>query len=77
MSGPPEKRSGPFTSAKGNGPETLLRLAEGYHGSGWKQWQREARRLAGEYVTTGREATRLAFERHVGGMLVQLREMAR
>lgn len=32
-------------------------------------WQREAARLAAQYLATGREAHRLAFARHVGGML--------
>jgi hypothetical protein len=36
-------------------------------------WQREARRLAGEYLTTGRETHREAFERHMGGILQQMR----
>lgn len=32
-------------------------------------WQREAARLAAQYLATGREAHRLAFARHVAGML--------
>lgn len=32
-------------------------------------WQREAARLAAQYLATGRPEHRLAFARHVGGML--------
>ncbi len=37
-------------------------------------WQREASRLASEYIRTGRELRRLAFLRHMGGMLLRFRE---
>ena len=34
---------------------------------------KEARRLAGEFLLTGRPNHRKAFERHMGGILVQMR----
>ena len=36
-------------------------------------WMKEARRLAGEFLLTGRPNHRKAFERHMGGILVQMR----
>jgi hypothetical protein len=41
------------------------------------RWQREARRLAFEYLLTGREIDRAAFERHMGGVLLRAREVVR
>jgi hypothetical protein len=38
------------------------------------QWQQEAARLAREYLCTGRESHRGAFERHMGGILARARE---
>jgi hypothetical protein len=75
--GPPKKRSDPFSLVAGTGPGSKLRIAIGYHGAGAKQalftaWQLEAARLALEYLRTAREIHRLAFERHMGGMLAPL-----
>ena len=39
-----------------------------------KRWHREAARLEREYLRSGREVHRLAFERHMGGMLQRFRE---
>lgn len=36
-------------------------------------WQNEARRLAGEYLITGDDRHKGAFERHMGGILQQMR----
>ena len=36
-------------------------------------WENEAVRLAAEYFRTDREIHRFAFERHMGGVLMQLR----
>ena len=62
----PQKRSTPWT-ANLTGHATNQR-SETYH-----PWQNEARRLAGEYLTTGRETHRQAFERHMGAILQQMR----
>ena len=72
------KRSGPFSLAAGTGSENRLRLAEDYRSRGVCQahlaaWRREAARLAREYLRTGREIHRIAFQEHVGGMLMRLR----
>ena len=78
--GPP-KRSGPFTPPSGTALENKPRFAgKEYHVRTPRQlniavWQQEAARLAAEYLRTGREVHRLAFERHVGGMLLRLREL--
>jgi hypothetical protein len=65
-------------AALAGGNTKTIRLAAGYLSAGasqalFKAWQREAARLAREYLRTGREVHRLAFERHVGGMLMRLR----
>ena len=60
------------------GDTKTLRLAAAYLSASasqalFKAWQREAARLAREYLRTGRPIHRLAFERHMGGMLIRLR----
>lgn len=37
-------------------------------------WMTEAKRLADEYLFTGLEKHRLAFERQMGGILVKMKE---
>ena len=56
-----------------------LGLLASYHVSMPKElniagWQREAARLVFEYLRTGREIHRLAFVRHIDGMLMRFRE---
>jgi hypothetical protein len=63
------------------GDTKTLRLAAAYLPVGgsqaqFKAWQREAARLAREYLRTGRPIHRLAFERHMGGMLQRFRKAA-
>jgi hypothetical protein len=70
--GPPVKRRAP--GQRNPSAVSDVRLANGYLDAKGAQasftaWQREAVRLASEYLRTGREIHRLAFERHVGGML--------
>jgi hypothetical protein len=40
----------------------------------FKGWRHEAARLANLYRLTGRELHKLAFERHVAGILLQVKE---
>jgi hypothetical protein len=42
----------------------------------FKAWQREAARLAQEYLRSGREVHRLALLRHLTAMLLRPRRMA-
>jgi hypothetical protein len=56
-----------------------FQLANSHHETGSLQasfaaWQREAARIAREYLRTGRAVHRSAFERHMGGMLLRLRK---
>ena len=59
--------------------QELRLLEKDYHGAKRIQaslpaWQKEAARLAYEYTQTGRELHRFAFERHMGGILMRMRE---
>jgi hypothetical protein len=66
--------------AAGQGGNTkTLQLRAAYLTAGgsqaqFKTWQREAARLAREYLRSGREVHRFAFERHMGGMLQRFQE---
>jgi hypothetical protein len=61
------------------GDTKTIRLTAAYLTAGVSQaqfaaWRREAARLAREYLRTGQEIHRLAFERHMGGMLQRFRK---
>ena len=63
--------------------QSTNRLQNQYHGILAVQgeslphpWMREAARLADEFLTTGRAIHREAFERQMGGILVQMRRPA-
>ena len=67
-------------AALAGGNTKTIRLTARYLSAGashalFKAWQREAVRLEREYLRTGRPIHRLAFERHMGGMLIQLRAL--
>ena len=62
------------------GDTKTIRLTAAYLTAGgsqaqFKAWQREAARLAREYLRTGREIHRIAFSRHLNGMLLRLRRI--
>jgi hypothetical protein len=76
-------RAGPKRSAPQEtnlaGRQKELRLTACYHDAKGTQasftaWQREGARLVREYLHTGREVHRFAFERHMGGMLLRARK---
>jgi hypothetical protein len=76
--GPGQKRNRPHSLAAGAG-RTSIELAKQYHvaqptPTQIAAWQREAIRLAKEYLRTGREIHGKAFEKHVAGMLLRLRQ---
>lgn len=78
MKGPTDTRAGPKRKRRllQRRSQELWLLEKDYHDAERMQdfaaWQREAARLALEYLRTGREIHRLAFERHMGGMLARL-----
>lgn len=80
--GPPRKRRTPaLASNRGTSKLTVFRpicnpAAAQAQLPIWR-WQREAERLTREYLRTGDERWRVAYERHMGGMLRRRREALR